>query len=101
MMTKRNRSLRRAAPFAAGVLIGLSVVTPVFAATLDVERLQPLVLLGSLIILLIGLALKAMATRRPSKRSEERRPQSIAANDLRWNNTGAGIDVALPGNALH
>ena len=56
MMNKRNRSLRRAAPFAAGVLIGLSVVTPVFAATLDVERLQPLVLLGSLIILLIGLA---------------------------------------------
>ena len=64
-MNKRKQPiLRRAAPFAAGVLIGVSVVTPVFAATLDVDQLQPLVLLGSLVLLLIGLTLKAVATPR-------------------------------------
>ncbi len=62
-MTKRNETLKRGGPFAAGVLIGLSVVTPAFAASLDVETLQPLVLLGSLILLLIGLILKAMSPR--------------------------------------
>ena len=36
-MSKRNQTSRACRPFAAGVLIGLSVVTPVFAATLDVE----------------------------------------------------------------
>ena len=54
-MTKRNQTLKRGGPFAAGVLIGLSVVTPVFAASLDVETLQPILLLGPLIVLLIGL----------------------------------------------
>jgi hypothetical protein len=104
MMIKRNQSLRCAAPFAAGVLIGLSVVTPVFAATLDVERLQPLMLLGSLVVLLIGLTLKAMAMSRTSartgRRSDNRNSHAIEAGDLRWQQTGSAVDVALPGNAL-
>lgn len=99
-MTKRNPNtfrsagFRRTAPFAAGVLIGLSVVTPVFAATMDVERLQPLMLLGSLVVLLIGLALKAIASSPSSKRGETRKAD--ASRDLRWMETGQSIDVALP-----
>jgi hypothetical protein len=103
-MTKRNQSLRRAAPFAAGVLIGLSVVTPVFAATLGAERLQPLMLLGSLVLLLIGLTLKAMAMSRTSTRakmrSDNRNSQAIEVGDLRWQQTGSAVDVALPRDAL-
>lgn len=99
-MTKRNQSLRRAAPFAAGLLIGFSVVTPVFAATLDVESLQPLVLLGSLVVLLIGLTLKAIAMSRPSAHTEERRSQALETGDLRWQGTGSAVDIAMPSNAL-
>jgi hypothetical protein len=103
-MTKRSQTLKRAAPFTAGVLIGLSVVTPVFAATLDAERLQPLLLLGSLVVLLIGLTMKAMAMSRTStrtgERSHKRTSQAVEAGDLRWQQTRSAIDVALPGNAL-
>jgi hypothetical protein len=98
-MNGRNESLKRAAPFAAGVLIGLSVVTPVFAATLDVETLQPLLLLGSLIVLLIGLALKAMASARPSTRSRASYADAQDAHDLR-RRTGSTVDIALPNGAL-
>src|SRR5438105_13137025 len=99
-MTKRNETLKRAGPFAAGVLIGLSVVTPVFAASLDVETLQPLVLLGSLIVLLIGLILKAMSER-PSKRTSTTESHSSNPNDLRWRQTDPSADVAMPTRALH
>jgi hypothetical protein len=50
--------------FAAGVLIGLSVVTPVFAATADgFEDWHTLLLIGSIVLLAAGLILKAIATR--------------------------------------
>ena len=101
-MTKRNQTLKRGGPFAAGVLIGLSVVTPVFAASLDVETLQPILLLGSLIVLLIGLILKAMSER-PSKRAnaQDSHASSPNPNDLRWRQTDPTADVAMPTHAMH
>jgi hypothetical protein len=99
MMTKRNQTLKRGGPFAAGVLIGLSVVTPVFAATLDVETLQPLVLPGSLIVLLIGLILKAMSER-PSKRANAQDSGASNPNDLRWRETDPAADIAMPTHAM-
>jgi hypothetical protein len=99
-MTKRNETLKRGGPFTAGVLIGLSVVTPVFAATLDMEALQPLVLLGSLILLLIGLILKAV-TERPSKQANAQDSQLRNPNDLRWRETDPAADIALPSHAMH
>jgi hypothetical protein len=98
-MTKRNQTLKRGGPFAAGVLIGLAVVTPAFAASLDVETLQPLVLLGSLILLLIGLILKAMSER-PSKRTNADSHASDP-NDLRWRQTDPTADIAMPTHAMH
>lgn len=99
-MRKRNQTLKRGAPFVASVLIGLSVVTPVFAATLDMQVLQPLVLLGSLIVLLIGLILKAM-TERPSKRAGAQDSELLNPNDLRWRQSDPAADVALPTHAVH
>jgi len=99
-MTKRNQNLKRGGPFAAGVLIGLSVVTPVFAASLDVETLQPILLLGSLIVLLIGLILKAMSER-PSKRANAPDSHTPNPNDLRWRQTDPEADIALPTHAMH
>jgi hypothetical protein len=98
-MTKRNETLKRGGPFAAGVLIGLSVVTPVFAASLDVETLQPLVLLGSLIVLLIGLILKAMSER-PAKRTDAQDSHASGPHDLRWRQTNPEADVAMPTHAM-
>ena len=99
-MTKRNETLKRGRPFAAGVLIGLSVVTPAFGASLDVETLQPLVLLGSLILLLIGLILKAMAER-PSKQTNAQDLHATDPTDLRWRQTDPTADVAMPTHAMH
>lgn len=99
-MTKRNETFKQGGPFAAGVLIGLSVVTPVFAATLDVETLQPLVLLGSLIVLLIGLILKAVSER-PSPRAHARDLDTLNPNDLRWRQTDPTADIAMPPHAVH
>ena len=98
-MTKRSETLKRRGPFAAGVLIGLSVVTPVFAASLDVETLQPLLLLGSLIVLLIGLILKAMSER--SKQPSAQDSHASDPNDLRWRQTDPAGDVAMPTHAMH
>jgi hypothetical protein len=99
-MTKRNETLKRGGPFAAGVLIGLSVVTPVFAATLEVETLQPLVLLGSLVVLLIGLILKAMSER-PSAHADAQNSHTLNPGDLRWRQTDPAADIDLPAHAMH
>jgi hypothetical protein len=100
--TLRHSTLRSVAPFAAGVLIGLSVVTPVFAATLDVNRLQPLVLVGSLVILLVGLALKAVATpKHASRQPGADEGKEISKTDLRLQPTeSAMMDVPLPRTSL-
>ena len=78
-MSHVHNLLRRSGPFFAGILIGLSGVTPVFAATLD-GQLTPrnLILVGSLVLLCIGVALKLMERRRDSAGPIEEGP------DLRW-----------------
>ena len=53
------------APLGAGVMIGLSIITPVFAATGDGFADWHIVLMvGSLILLVVGVILKARQTRR-------------------------------------
>lgn len=98
-MSKRNQTWKRAGPFAAGVLIGLSVVTPVFAATLDVEYVQPFLLLGSLIVLLVGLILKAMSER-PSTRANTQSAHTLDPGDLRWQQTDLATDIAMPHHSM-
>ncbi len=98
-MSKRNQTLKRAGPFAAGVLIGLSAITPVFAATLDVEAVQPFLLLGSLIVLLIGLILKAMSER-PSTPAHTQDSHSLDPGDLRWRQNGMATDIAMPTHSM-
>ena len=59
-LNKVKKSLRQTHDFAAGLLIGSAAMTPVFAAadtTIDDMRMP--VLVGSLVLLLVGLALKA------------------------------------------
>lgn len=96
-MTKRNRMLERAGPFFAGVLIGSSAVTPAFAATLDAEALQPYLLLGSLIVLLFGLILKATVNRRPVDSDLD----SPVRDDLRTLKVDPTVDIAMPAQAAH
>ena len=98
-MSKRNQTLKRAGPFAAGVLIGLSVVTPVFAATLDVEAVQPFLLLGSLVVLLVGLILKALSER-PSTPANAQDSHTLAPGDLRWHQTDLATDIAMPHQSM-
>ena len=98
-MSKRNQILKRVGPFAAGVLIGLSVVTPVFAATLDVEAVQPFLLLGSLVVLLVGLILKALSER-PSTPANAQDSHTPAPGDLRWHQTDLATDIAMPHHSM-
>lgn len=57
---KVKESLRQTRDFAAGVLIGSAVVTPVFAATdIAIDDMRMPILVGSLVLLLVGLLLKA------------------------------------------
>jgi hypothetical protein len=64
-MSHVDNLLRRCEAFFAGILIGVAGITPVFAATID-EQLTPrnLILLGSLLVLGVGIAMKAMQRRR-------------------------------------
>ena len=99
-MIKRNQTLKRAGPFAAGVLIGLSVVTPVFAATLDVEAVQPFLLLGSLIVLLVGLILKVMSERPSTPANAQDSSHALHPGDLRWRQTDLATDIAMPTHSM-
>ncbi len=94
-MTKRTRMLERVGPFAAGVLIGSSMVTPAFAATVDAESLQPYLLLGSLLVLLVGLILKATAVQRSTAGSDD----ATERYDLRTPNAHSTLDIAMPAHA--
>jgi len=98
-MSKRKQTLKRAGPFAAGVLIGLSAVTPVFAATLDVEAVQPYLMLGSLIVLLVGLILKAMSER-PSTPANAQDSHTLDPGDLRWRQNDLVTDIAMPTHSM-
>jgi len=69
-MNHRATRLQEAASFAAGALIGTSIVTPVFAATSDLPaEWQPFLLIGSVVLLAMALMLKALGTR-PSRRGD-------------------------------
>ena len=58
---KVKESLRRTGDFTAGLLIGSLAVTPVFAAATDmtIDDLRMPVLIGSVVLLLAALVLKA------------------------------------------
>lgn len=89
-MNHRTTRLQEAASFAAGVLIGTSIVTPVFAATSDIPaEWQPYLLIGSVVLLAMALTLKALGTR-PSRRGDT--DESV---DLREANRVEMIDVPL------
>jgi hypothetical protein len=89
-MNHRATRLQEAASFAAGVLIGASIVTPVFAATSDLPaEWQPFLLIGSVVLLAVALMLKALGTR-PTRRGD------LDGNaDLRDANRVEMIDVPL------
>ena len=62
---KVKESLRRTRDFAAGVFIGSAAVTPVFAATdTMIDDMRMPMLVGSLVLLLIGLVLKATRSKK-------------------------------------
>lgn len=63
-MMSLPRKVVEVCPFVAGVLMGLSLVTPAFAATLDLP-LPPRdwLLMGSLVLLAVALALRLMRSR--------------------------------------
>ena len=65
-------------PFVAGILIGLSLVTPTFAATFDTP-LPPRdwLLMGSLVLLAVALAMRLMRSRGDPEMGPE-------APDMRW-----------------
>jgi len=89
-MNRRATRWQQAAPFAASVLIGASIVTPVFAATSDIPaEWQPFLLIGSVILLAVALMLKALGTR------AGRRGALDQASDLREVNRVEMIDVPL------
>jgi len=89
-MNHRATRVQDVASFAAGVLIGASIVTPVFAATSDLPaEWQPFLLIGSVVLLAIALVLKALGTRPAGRADGETR------DDLREINGVEMIDVPL------
>ena len=89
-MNHRATRLQEAASFAAGALIGTSIVTPVFAATSDIPaEWQPFLLMGSVVLLAVALMLKALGSR-PSRRGD-----LDETADLREANRVDMIDVPL------
>jgi hypothetical protein len=79
-MTKFRDLWQASRTFAAGVLLGVPAVSPVFAATGD-DPITPrgMLLIGSLALLGLGLALKARAIH-----DERRNLPPPDAPDLRW-----------------
>jgi hypothetical protein len=96
-MAKRTAIIRSTAsslaPLGAGVLIGLSIITPVFAATGDgFADWHIMLMIGSVILLVAGVILKARQTRR------RRSLQGVdAAPDMRRNLlTDTYVDHPMP-----
>jgi cytochrome c biogenesis protein CcdA len=89
-MDHRATRLQETASFAAGILIGASIVTPVFAATSDLPaQWQPFLLIGSVVLLAIALMLKVLGAR-PSRRGDLEEKA-----DMRDANRVEMIDVPL------
>ena len=79
-MTKIRDLWQSSRTFGAGALLALPAVTPVFAATGD-DPITPrgMLLIGSIALLGLGLALKAL-----SMRNDHRDAPPDDAPDLRW-----------------
>ena len=89
-MNHRATRLQETASFGAGVLIGTSIVTPVFAATSDIPaEWQPYLLIGSVVLLAIALMLRALGTR-PARHGDV-----DESADLREANRVEAIDVPM------
>jgi hypothetical protein len=89
-MNHRATRLQETASFAAGVLIGTSIVTPVFAATSDIPaEWQPYLLIGSVVLLAVALMLRALGTRPAGRSDTDQRA------DLRDANRVEMVDVPL------
>ena len=74
---KVKESLRRTSDFTAGLLIGSLAVTPVFAAATDmtIDDLRTPVLIGSIVLLLAALVLRA------TRKNAARPPQSAVSKE--------------------
>jgi hypothetical protein len=68
-LNKVKESLRRMRDFIAGLLIGSAAVTPVFAAATDltIDDLRVPILIGSVVLLLAALVLKATRKTQPQE----------------------------------
>lgn len=81
-LNKVKQSLRQTRDFAAGMLIGSVAVTPVFAATTDMnltfDDLRTPILVGSLALLLVGLLLKAMRSKKTGPAPEPVGPKEFS-----------------------
>jgi hypothetical protein len=77
------RRIAQTSPFVAGVLIGLSLVTPAFAAVVDVP-LPPRewLLMGSLVLLAVALAFRLMRSRAGSDANPA--DDTVDQPDMRW-----------------
>src|SRR5437660_12502958 len=91
-MFKRTTTLGRAVTFLTGVLIGLIIVSPVFAATsIVVEDWQTPVLLGSIALLVIGVALEIFSKAQARKKAS----QAVAPADDEVASRNMAYDVRL------
>ena len=78
-LRKARDSLRQARNFATGLLIGSAMVTPVFAATdIVIEDLSRPVLIGSLVLLVIGLALKQWRSKTVAQSPQPAAPKEFS-----------------------
>jgi cytochrome c biogenesis protein CcdA len=99
-MRRRLDAVRRATPFVSGVLIGTALITPVFAATeVTPESAQPWLLIGSVVVLIVALALQAMTTRRNRQREASDRIVDMrqSETDEGYGAVGDGVYIARQG----
>jgi hypothetical protein len=81
---KVKQSLRQTRDFAAGVLIGSVAVTPVFAAATDITftDLRMPILIGSVVLLVVGVALEATQMKRRKAAETAPTPQPAAPREF-------------------
>jgi hypothetical protein len=76
---KVKESLRRTRDFAAGVFIGSAAVTPVFAATdTMIDDMRMPILVGSLVLLVIGLVLEATRSKKTASPPQPAAPKEFS-----------------------
>jgi hypothetical protein len=78
-LRKARESLRQARSLAPGVLIGSAIATPAFAAAdIVLDDLQLPILIGSLVLLVIGLTVKAVQRRKTASAAPAARQQTFS-----------------------